>query len=84
MSPAHRHGSAECRAIFARLSEYLDRELDPELCERIDEHLAGCPACEAFLASLRRTVELLGDVEPVELPEAVRSEILERIGRLRG
>jgi predicted anti-sigma-YlaC factor YlaD len=83
MTAARRHGTEECRAIFARLSEYLDQEPDADLCERIDEHLADCAPCEAFLASLRRTVDLLGDVEPVELPASVRQEILDRIGRLR-
>ena len=74
----------DCREIFARLSEYLDRELDPALSGCIDEHMRGCSPCEAFLASLRATVDLLGDADPVELPESVRSEILDRIARLRG
>ena len=72
-----------CREIFARLSEYLDRDLDPALCEHIEEHLDGCPPCLAFLASLRATVALLGETEPIELPEAVRIEILDRFARLR-
>jgi len=78
------HTGADCREIFARLSGYLDRELDPGLCGQIDEHMSGCAPCEAFLASLRATVDLLGDPEPVELPDDVRHEILERLGRLRG
>ena len=77
------HADASCPEIFARLSEYLDRELDPALCGQIDEHMRGCAPCEAFLAALRATVDLLGDPEPVELPDDVRREILERIGRLR-
>lgn len=77
------HGGADCREIFSRLSEYLDRELDSELCGRIDEHMRGCAPCEAFLASLRATVALLGDPEPVELPHDARRAILERLSRLQ-
>ena len=77
MSPEHRHGSAECREIFARLSEYLDQELDPELCEAVERHNAGCAPCEAFLKSLRATIDLIGDQPSPKLSDDVRREILE-------
>lgn len=73
MSGGHDHDRARCREIFALLSEYLDDELDPALCERIESHNADCARCEAFLASLRATVELLRDQErPGLSPEARR------------
>jgi len=46
-----------CREIFAALSDYLDHELDSEMCERLENHMAGCTPCEAFLAELEKTVE---------------------------
>lgn len=46
-----------CREIFAALSDYLDKALDPKLCERLEKHMAGCTPCEAFLADLEHTVE---------------------------
>jgi len=73
----HRHGSAECREIFARLSEYLDQELDPELCEAVERHNAGCAPCEAFLKSLRTTIELIGDQPAPRLSDDQRREILD-------
>lgn len=48
---------AKCRRIFANLSEYLDGELDHELCEDLLRHMSGCKACQSFLDDLRRTVE---------------------------
>jgi anti-sigma factor RsiW len=83
LSAKHTHGSEQCREVFARLSEYLDEELDPALCEAIDEHNADCAPCEAFLASLRKTVDLLGDQEPVQLSDEARSSILADYEALR-
>lgn len=47
-----------CREMFERLSEYIDGELDPKLCECFDGHLQDCEPCLAFIATLRKTVEL--------------------------
>jgi len=76
MTHSHGPGSIACREIFERLSEYLDAELPPDLCERIELHMAGCAPCEEFLESLRRTVRLVAEVDaptmPAELHEAVK------------
>ncbi len=42
----------QCKAIFANLSEYLDRRLAPPACEQIRRHIEACPACVAFLTDL--------------------------------
>lgn len=82
MSP-HRPGSPDCREAFARLSEYLDGELDPAVCAQLDGHLADCPPCEAFLESLRRTVRWTRDLPATELPEDLRRELLRAYRDLR-
>jgi anti-sigma factor RsiW len=76
MSRGHGKGSAACEAIFARLSEYLDEELDPTLCSELDTHMEGCAPCRAFLESLRRTVDALQAVESPRLPDELRREVL--------
>jgi len=48
---------ARCKAMFAELSNYLDEQLDDSLCEELERHLKGCEPCEAFLSSLKITVE---------------------------
>ncbi len=47
-----------CREMFERLSEYIDGELDAKSLECFDEHMQGCEPCQAFIATLRKTVEL--------------------------
>lgn len=49
--------SANCREIFANLSEYLDGHLSPESCDRMQKHIDACPACVAFIEDLKRAID---------------------------
>ncbi len=69
----------ECKQIFALLSEYLDLELPPEACEKIQAHIAGCPPCVEFAESLRKTVEICRQYRPEELPEPVGKQAREQL-----
>jgi len=75
---------ARCKALFERLSEYIDGELDASLCAEIGSHLDGCDPCKAFLESLRRTVLILERTPAARLPEDVRAEILRAAGCIPG
>lgn len=79
----HEPGSTDCLEIFARLSEYLDEELDPVPCLEVDRHLQGCAPCQAFLESLRRTVALLEDVASPPVPDDLRRQVREAYRKLR-
>jgi RNA polymerase sigma-70 factor (ECF subfamily) len=49
--------SAECRDLFANLSEYLDGRVEPLTCEQMREHIQACPSCVAFLRDLRAAID---------------------------
>ena len=83
MSHPHRPGSSRCRELFARLSEYLDGELDEALCSETETHLEDCPPCRDFLESLRRTVALLDRLPAERMPEEIRREVRESLEKLR-
>jgi RNA polymerase sigma-70 factor (ECF subfamily) len=48
---------AECRDIFANLSEYMDGRLETQTCEQMRAHIEACPACVAFLRELRAAID---------------------------
>ena len=48
---------AECRDLFANLSEYLDGRVEPLTCQQMREHIEACPACVAFLRDLRTAID---------------------------
>jgi RNA polymerase sigma-70 factor (ECF subfamily) len=54
---------AECRDLFANLSEYLDGRVEPLPCEQMREHIEACPSCVAFLRDLRAAIDRCRSLE---------------------
>ena len=54
---------AECRDLFANLSEYLDGKVEPLTCEQMREHIEACPSCVAFLRDLRAAIDRCRSLE---------------------
>lgn len=69
----------KCKEIFDRLSDYIDRDLDPEICKEIEGHVENCEPCIAFINTLRKTVDLfqaLGQQEATALaPDSVSTNL---------
>ena len=61
--------SRHCKRIFANLSDYLDGAMDDTLCEELERHMGSCKPCEAFLFSLRKSIEQTKSL-PETLPDA--------------
>jgi len=67
--------------MLDRLSDYIDRDLDPELCRHIDSHMKGCKPCVAFIKTLRKTVGVLKR-QPSQAPSSrLRVELRRRLSR---
>jgi len=64
-----------CREAIAKLAEYLDAELTPEVLQEIDAHLEICAPCRAYVATYRKTTELVAKVLRVELREDVKARL---------
>lgn len=47
---------ANCKSMFAELSNYLDEQLDDSMCAELEKHMDGCEPCKAFLSSLENTI----------------------------
>lgn len=54
-----------CRDIEGLLSAYLDRELDPLVARRVEEHLVSCVACSDALAAMREAGRVLAAAVPL-------------------
>ena len=48
---------AECRDLFANLSEYMDGRIEAPSCDQMRAHIEACPACVAFLRELRTAID---------------------------
>jgi anti-sigma factor (TIGR02949 family) len=58
METKKKHEHKNCRQLLGSLSEYVDGELDDELCSVLEEHLEGCQDCRIVVDTLRKTVYL--------------------------
>lgn len=83
MSDEHVHGDPECVALFAKLSEYMDGELDPAVCAGVEDHMADCAPCRDFLESLRRAVSYVATTMAPDLPDDLKREIVSAYERAR-
>ena len=63
------HDHKKCRELFAKLSEYMDNELDQANCDAIEAHLQQCPPCQACLATLKQTVALCREMKSSDMPK---------------
>ena len=68
--------SQQCKQLLGSLSDYIDGELQAELCSIIEQHLLECDNCRIVVDTLRKTVELYRQTSgPAELPGSVRERL---------
>jgi len=64
-----------CRALFARLSDYIDHQVDPGVCARLEAHLDDCAPCQAYLASLEETIRRCRTHCPASLKAKLQTDL---------
>ena len=62
------HDHQYCVAMFEKLSEYIDGELDSAACKEIESHIELCAACKICLATLKTTILLCGSITSKPVP----------------
>ena len=72
--------SATCKKLIAQLSLFLDGELDPSLCELVEQHLATCPYCRVVVATTKKTIALYHDAPCDAIPAEARQHLIEILG----
>jgi anti-sigma factor RsiW len=67
LHPLKRHRD-RCRATRARMSDYLDGELDEQTAARVGRHVRWCPNCGRMLSNLSRTIGGLRALRDLSTP----------------
>jgi predicted anti-sigma-YlaC factor YlaD len=67
----------QCKLLLGSLSEYIDGDLQAELCAEIEAHMKDCDNCRVVINTLRKTVEIYqkAAISPAEIPNAVRERL---------
>ncbi len=79
-----RKRALNCQEVRAASSDYIDGDAGARLSALIESHIAVCPACAAFVRTLRATIELLSAAPAAELPAGFSERIQSRIRREGG
>ena len=57
-----------CDQLLAALNQYVDGDLEPDVCGPFQEHLEDCNPCQIVVDNIRQTIRLYKAEEPFELP----------------
>lgn len=68
-------GNMTCEEVIEQLFDYLDRELDSELHDRINHHLERCRDCFTRAEFEKRLRSRVNETADVEAPERLRRRI---------
>ncbi len=70
----HRH--EECRQLLNSLSDYVDKDLQQELCDEIELHMEDCDNCRIVVDTLSKTISLYQtSSDPAVVPEEIRQRL---------
>jgi anti-sigma factor RsiW len=65
--------------VWGQISNYIEGDVEPELREAIEKHLAHCRHCAAVLDSTRNILILIADDRTFELPVGYSDRLLARL-----
>jgi anti-sigma factor RsiW len=71
-----------CTDFLAKLTDFFDNQIDPDLLAEVKEHLGTCHHCEVVVNTTRKTIDIYRHQQPYEFPEdlsnRLRSAIMAR------
>lgn len=66
----------QCKQLMSNLSDYIDGDLQSELCRTIEEHLLNCENCQIVVNTMKKTIEIYKNApSSSELPQDVRERL---------
>jgi anti-sigma factor RsiW len=83
MSMLRRGGDIVCQEAVELVTDYLEGALSGSSRRRFERHLAGCEHCTEYLAQMRATIRLTGQIEPEDLTPEQRQEFVALYRRWR-
>lgn len=72
--------SENCHDLLNSLSDYVDGNLQEELCTEIERHMSDCEDCRIVIDTLRKTVYLYRSTPSAPaVPDEVRQRLFHRL-----
>ncbi len=64
-----------CQELKAQLPDYLDGELQSQVCAEIERHIQGCDNCRIMVDTLKKTITLYRDNGSARVPTDVHERL---------
>ena len=64
-----------CTDFLAKLTDFFDGNIEPELMVEVKEHIGSCHHCEVVVDSTRKTIEVYRGAEIYEFPDELSSRL---------
>lgn len=65
-----------CQEVVELVTDYLEGAMPAEDRHRFEAHLDGCTGCRRYLAQMRRTIGLVGEVRAEDLPAEMQDDLI--------
>ena len=72
-----------CQELVEVVTDYLEGALDADDRARFDAHLAACEGCTEYVLQIRRTIEVVGQVDAEALSPEVQRGLVDAFRRWR-
>ncbi len=68
-----------CDKFLDELSEFLDEDVQGELRQELEAHVAECPNCWVMLDTTKKTIEIYKGMEPEPLSEGLKTKLMSAV-----
>jgi anti-sigma factor RsiW len=65
-----------CQQMVELVTEYLEDRLDVDDRLRFEQHIAVCGPCRAYLAQMRETIRMTGELREEDVPAEAQEHLL--------
>ncbi len=64
-----------CTDFLAKLTDFFDGKIEPELLAEVKQHLGACHHCEVVVDTTRKTIEVYRGNEVYEFPDDLSTRL---------
>ncbi len=64
-----------CTDFLAKLTDYFDGQIDPQLLDEVKQHLSECHHCEVIVDTTRMTIDVYRSHEHYDFPEELSDRL---------
>lgn len=65
-----------CKQFIEELSDYLDEKTDPDLRQKLEQHISDCPNCWVICDTTKKTIQIYKGMDPVAIPPEIHDRLI--------